>query len=253
MVPNGEALPPQRPLVQDTLTSGIGVLFPLTALVAAMHQWLSLSDLFISKTLGIYLVGFLVLFLNLSKHRPQIRFGAANQITLVRTALVALLGGFVGEILSDLLVWLMVFISVISTALDGVDGWLARRFSTESRLGARFDMETDALLILLLSVLVWQLEKAGVWVLAGGGLRYFFLVAGLLVRWLQRDLPPSRRRQTICILQAVSLTVCLIPVIPTPWSACIAATGLVLLVWSFSIDIYWLALDRRHLFERSAT
>ena len=34
--------------------------------------------------------------------------------------------------------------------LDGVDGWLARRGGWCSRFGARFDMETDALLVLLI-------------------------------------------------------------------------------------------------------
>ena len=37
-------------------------------------------------------------------------------------------------------------------ALDGVDGQVARRTGTASELGARFDMEVDAFLILVLSV-----------------------------------------------------------------------------------------------------
>ena len=42
------------------------------------------------------------------------------------------------------------------TALDGVDGWLARRSGIASAFGARFDMEIDALLILVLAVLAWR-------------------------------------------------------------------------------------------------
>ena len=37
-----------------------------------------------------------------------------------------------------------------------------------SAFGARFDMETDALLLLVLAALAWQFDKAGAWVLASG-------------------------------------------------------------------------------------
>ena len=40
--------------------------------------------------------------------------------------------------------------------LDLVDGWVARRTGTASPFGARFDLETDAALILVLSWLVWR-------------------------------------------------------------------------------------------------
>jgi phosphatidylglycerophosphate synthase len=39
-------------------------------------------------------------------------------------------------------------------ALDGLDGWLARRFGLASAYGARFDMEVDGFLILVLALLV---------------------------------------------------------------------------------------------------
>ena len=45
-------------------------------------------------------------------------------------------------------------------ALDGVDGWLARRRGMSSAFGARFDMEIDALLVQVLAILVWRYGKA---------------------------------------------------------------------------------------------
>ena len=41
-----------------------------------------------------------------------------------------------------------------------VDGRVARCTGTVSRLGARFDMEVDAVLILVLAVLAWRFDKA---------------------------------------------------------------------------------------------
>ena len=49
------------------------------------------------------------------------------------------------------------------------------RSNEASSFGARFDMETDALLILVLAALVWQHGKAGPWILAAGLMRYAFV------------------------------------------------------------------------------
>ena len=51
--------------------------------------------------------------------------------------------------------WYVVAICIGILALDGVDGWLARRFGTETAFGGRFDMEVDAGVIAVLSVLAW--------------------------------------------------------------------------------------------------
>jgi len=92
----------------------------------------------------------------------------------------------------DVLGWTVVAIAVIGVALDGVDGRLARSRNTSSDFGARFDMEIDALLILVLAVLVWNLEKAGMWILAAGLLRYAFVLASYPLPWMERALPRSR-------------------------------------------------------------
>ena len=228
-------------LARDVLRGGL----PLLALTAAacylLTRYLNLGDLFTIKVLVICLLGLTLLLLALPAHLPQRRFGAANQTTMLRAALVALLLGLVGEASSAPLAWSAVAIALLAAALDAVDGRLARRQKTASAFGARFDMETDALLILALSLLAWQLDKSGVWVLLGGVMRYLFVVAGQGLRWLRRPLPPSRRRQTVCVLQVVSLILCIMPVLASPWSDMIAAAGLLLLSWSFLVDILWLA------------
>src|SRR5438876_363391 len=124
--------------------------------------------------------------------------------------------------------------------LAGVDGWLARRHRIASDFGARFDMEIDALLILALSVLAWQFGKAGVWIVASGALRYLFVGAGATWRWLQAPLPPSRRRQTICVVQIVALTLAVVPSVPPAVSAPLAAVAVAALLYSFLVDTLWL-------------
>jgi phosphatidylglycerophosphate synthase len=193
---------------------------------------------------GVLAGGGLLLALT-SRHLRAPAFGAANGVTLVRGALTLLLAALAGESGDDVLGWVVVAVATIAVALDGVDGRLARNRNETSAFGARFDMETDALLILVLAALVWQLDKAGVWILAAGLLRYLFVLASCPLPWMGRALPPSRRRQAVCVVQIVSLIGALVPGVSPPWSTAIALAGLVLLVWSFAVDVVWLARRAR--------
>ncbi|MEO8466172.1 MAG: CDP-alcohol phosphatidyltransferase family protein [Gammaproteobacteria bacterium] len=176
-----------------------------------------------------------------SQHLQSRAFGVANGITLARGALTLLLAALIGVDAGDAIGWLVVTIAVIVVALDGVDGWFARNRNEASAFGARFDMETDALLILVLAALAWQFGKAGVWILAAGLLRYAFVLASFPLRWMERALPPSRRRQAVCVLQIVALIGALVPGVPAAWSSGIALASLMVLAWSFAIDTVWLA------------
>jgi phosphatidylglycerophosphate synthase len=178
-------------------------------------------------------------------HHPHPRFGPANLVTSVRLALVALVAAALGEPYTAPLAWGVVAIAMVITGLDGVDGWLARRSAMESAFGARFDMETDALLILALSALAWRWERAGAWVLACGLMRYAFVAAAWAWPWLERPLPPSQRRKVVCVVQIVGLAVIAAPVVRPPLSAWLAAATLVMLTWSFAVDVVWLGSMRR--------
>jgi phosphatidylglycerophosphate synthase len=172
---------------------------------------------------------------------PSRALGAADSVTAFRAMLVALMAGSIGRPYDTPLVWAAIVISTIVALLDGVDGWLARRDGTPTPFGARFDMETDALLILVLSILVWQQEKAGAWVLLCGLMRYAFVLGGRVLPWLARPLRSTRRGKTIAVLQVVGLNIALGPIIPVPLSTIVAAGTLALLAWSFAVDITWLA------------
>jgi phosphatidylglycerophosphate synthase len=180
-----------------------------------------------------------------ARRLPAPTFGAANAVTLVRGVLVLLLVASLGAVPTGPLAWLLVTAATVAVTLDGVDGALARGRGEASAFGARFDMEIDALLILVLAVLVWQHDKAGVWIVLAGLLRYLFVAASYAAPWLGEQLPPSRRRQAVCVVQIASLIGALTPFVVQPWSAWIALGGLALLLWSFGIDVVWLAQRAR--------
>ena len=171
---------------------------------------------------------------------PFPRFGAANYVTMFRAMAMALVAGLIGESGSARLLWFTIGIVTLVAVLDGADGWLARRSGMESGFGARFDMETDAALILVLSVLVWRHDKAGGWVLMCGLMRYAFVGAGWLLPWLAAPLRSTRRGKTIAVVQYIGLGVALAPIIMPPFSTVVAAVTLAALAWSFAVDVMWL-------------
>lgn len=159
---------------------------------------------------------------------------------MLRALLVALTAAFIGEPAIPAFVLAAISAAAIATILDGVDGWLARRTQMASAFGARFDMEIDALLIQVLAILAWRYGKAGPWVVVSGLLRYLFVAAGWLWPWMQRPLFPSVRRKAICIVQIAGLLLTILPAIPHPASAQIAALSLAALAYSFLVDTAWL-------------
>ena len=164
--------------------------------------------------------------------------GAANRVTLTRATLV----GGVTALVADALVGpanvaAVVGLAVVALVLDAVDGWVARRTGTVSALGARFDMEVDAFLILVLSVYVAQ--SVGPWVLAIGAARYAAWAAGWLVPWMRTPVPPRYWRKPVAAIQGVVLTAAAADQLPGVAINVAIAVAMVLLAESFGRDVVW--------------
>lgn len=167
------------------------------------------------------------------------RFGAANAVTATRSTLVGVatalvVQSFAGEVSTALLVGIV----TVALALDAVDGPVARRTGSVSELGARFDMEVDAFLLLVLSV--YDAGIVGWWVLAIGLMRYAFVVAAWLMPWFGRTLPYRYWRKVVTAACGIALTVVATQLLPAPANVLVAAAALALLVESFGRDVVWL-------------
>jgi len=168
---------------------------------------------------------------------PFPTLGPANRVTLIRLAMVALILGLFGEPVEGSLAGAAVVVGALVAMLDGLDGWLARRSGMVSAFGAKFDVDTDALLILGMSVLVWRYGKADVWVLGIGLMRYAFIAAGLVLPWIARPLTPTLRGKVVAVFQMAALCVALAPFVPRDVSTPVAAVALATLLWSFAADL----------------
>lgn len=184
------------------------------------------------------LVAYATMALMVWRQRGNRPLTPADRVTMGRGLLVMLLIGLLpsaGTLPAEPA--LPFALSITAVLLDAVDGWVARRLDCATAAGARFDMELDAVLLLVLTLWIFQLGLAGVWVLAIGAWRYGFILAG---RWrpsLRQPLPASQRRRIVCGIQASSLAVCLAPGFPALWVPPLAAALLVLLSYSFIVDI----------------
>ena len=168
---------------------------------------------------------------------PHEVLGACNVVTLGRAALVVVLAG---AIFAPASAWAVFGIAIIAFALDGVDGWLARRTGLTSTFGARFDMEIDALLGAVLALVLLVGGAVGPVVLVLGFSRYVFALAGFIWPKLQGDLPESLRRKAICVVQIAALIILMFPLTPVALLLIVSLIGAAVLIYSFAVDTLYL-------------
>ncbi len=221
------------------LLGAASILAVATAALAAIGDY---GPAFYVTSLGLGGLVLLCVLLGAGQGLPDSSFGCANAVTLARAMMICPLAGALAKAEpAGALAWIFFLLALATFALDGVDGWVARRRGECSAFGARFDMETDGLFVLVLSLCVFDAGKAGPWILLSGLMRYLFVGAGLLWAPLREPLAPSWRRKAICALQVGALVVCLAPIVPVGLSAWIAAFGLIALSASFLCDVSTLA------------
>ncbi|GAA3756719.1 hypothetical protein GCM10022240_06950 [Microbacterium kribbense] len=173
------------------------------------------------------------------ERRGRDGFGPADWVTLARASLVGAIAALVADSFDRAIpVPLLVVLAVIALTLDAVDGRVARATGTSSDLGARFDMEVDAFLILVLSVYAAPLVGGGV--LAIGLARYAFAVAGWMLPWLHAWSPPRFGAKVVAAIQGIVLAAVAADVLPREAAQIAVGVAGILLAGSFARQTWWL-------------
>jgi phosphatidylglycerophosphate synthase len=205
------------------------------ALVGWWLSWLSASTaMFCFLLLATLVAGY-------SRNRS---LRIADLVTLLRGLGVCFLAGLSLQALAGGLtatgVLTMIIMSTVCLTLDGVDGKLARARGEATAFGARFDMETDAAMLAVLSIAVAALGIAGWWVLAIGAMRYGYVAVSMVLPALRPELPARDFGKIVAVVQAVALITALTfglthaqHWLPTTF----LLVALALLCWSFSRDM----------------
>jgi phosphatidylglycerophosphate synthase len=208
-------------------------------------------------TVAALAIGLLVLLVGLglvAGRRRSARLGWANAVTSARLVglgwIAALTAMMAGPWSDSVRVLAIIVIALVCLALDGVDGQVARSRGEISAFGARFDMETDAAMILVLCVAVALQGSVGWWVLAIGLARYVYWLCSLRIAALNTAVAPSIVRKAVAVGQSAALVICLAlgatGLGPAWLPSAIAAVALVGLGWSFaSVTVQQLRTARR--------
>ena len=186
-------------------------------------------------SLGLLLAALLLLRRSLGGE-VRSRLGPAGAVTLVRLVLTCAVAGLVAQsLVAPTSRTVVCVLAGVALPLDALDGYVARRTRTASRVGARFDMETDALLILALSVYV--ASWVGWWVLLIGLARYLLLGAETVCPRVQGSVRPRLWRKAVAALQAITLYAVATGLLNRRVSTVLLAGALALLVASFASEV----------------
>ncbi len=200
--------------MQSVQTGPLAGMFALLLLLGVLDGTVGISGWawLVGLTSGVVIT---VLLARGLERRGMGGLGPANRVTLTRAMLVCGVAALTADSFSrPTPMATFLTLTVVALVLDAVDGRVARLTGSTSPLGARFDMEVDAFLILVLSVYVGR--TIGAWVLAIGVARYVFVAARWLVPWMRGTVPPRQWCKVVAAIQGVALTAVAADVLPRP-------------------------------------
>ena len=174
--------------------------------------------------------------------------GWGNRLTLVRSWLIAAVGGFLFQPwpAGPILTWLPGILDFFAAVLDRVDGYVARRTGHGSLLGQELDMVSDALGLAVASLLAVGYGQVHPSYLLFGAAYYLFH-GGLM--WRERlglpifPLPPALHRRAWAGFQMGFLVVTLWPLFGPPVTSLAGFAFMLPALIGFFID--WLTVSGR--------
>lgn len=176
------------------------------------------------------LLGLTAFFWN--RWTPGGSFGPANLMTLIRLAGIGALVAVAGHVPPAMITP----VGFLLLAADGIDGWIARRQNQVSLFGEYFDKETDAFLLLVVCLLLTSQGLVGPWILAGGLLRYLFVLTVRFVKGRGLTEGKSNQGRVIYVVVTGLLFLCFLPF--PPFHLPLALMALTLLIYSFAGE-FW--------------
>jgi CDP-diacylglycerol--glycerol-3-phosphate 3-phosphatidyltransferase len=147
--------------------------------------------------------------------------GWGNRLTLLRSWLIAAVGGFLFQGWPDglVLAWIPGSLYLFAAVLDRIDGFVARRTGRGSLFGEELDMVSDALGLAVASLLAYGYSQVHISYLLLG-VAYYLFHGGLTWRKLQclpiHPLPPALHRRAWAGFQMGFLVVALWPMFRPP-------------------------------------
>ncbi len=236
-IPPMTGRPPLPPLRQPVTRLALAACAGVVLVLAVALLLVGPDGAALGLALGGYLAGAWMALRLMRRGFPHEDLGLCNLVTLTRLTLAAAL---LAPLVSASAPWVVFAVAAIALGMDGLDGWLARREGRVSEFGARFDMEVDSGLALILALNAWAAGTAGAIVLIIGLPRYAFALAAMALPWLNQPTPESFSRKVVCVLQIATLIALQLPPVAASLANPVVAVVATALIWSFGRDVLWL-------------
>lgn len=127
--------------------------------------------------------------------------GYANWVTLFRLGLLLAVGYWNQNLDTN---WIG-GLGILILSLDGIDGFLARKFNQTSEFGGRLDGETDAYFVLQYACILHHYDFFEWWILWPGVLRYGYVLISYIIWKTLKPEPVSYIRKTIAVIIMAAL------------------------------------------------
>lgn len=131
-----------------------------------------------------------------------------NLLTLLRIGATPVLILFLDARQYEIAFWIFLLAGIT----DGLDGYIAKRFNYQSRLGAILDPAADKILLLSAFVMLTILGDLPFWLMLLAGFRDLLIVGGYLVLVSMNDevaMRPSRVSKLNTVMQ-ITLVICIL-------------------------------------------
>lgn len=210
---------------------GVSVVVSSSALVAWQRSG-PVAAGFLALALSTWLLVAMILRRSMEGQGAPAAFGAATYLTLLRGLLVSLVAGCLALRPEGGARWLPGLLYAAAALCDRYDGIVARRLGQVTALGARLDVETDALGLWVAPLVGVAWGRLPPWYLLLGAAYYLFQAGVGLRRRLGWAIYPERLRRNrharfFAGAQMVLVAAALFPVLGTTFTAW-AATLLML-------------------------
>jgi phosphatidylglycerophosphate synthase len=135
---------------------------------------------------------------------------------------------------------IIIILSTLSLIMDGLDGFIARKYNLVSKFGEIIDQESDNFLMLVISISLYLNKDIGLYVFLIPLYRYIFLASMKKYDWLKKTLPISQFRKIACVLTIILMIMSQDVYIDYENTVFLVILSLFIITFSFSKDIIWL-------------
>jgi phosphatidylglycerophosphate synthase len=211
------------------MKSSLCFLIVVAGLILLLSKFYIVSILLIVTSFSLFIAQNKATWENLSY------YGIANLITTSRLLLVLLLVFFSGKL--NFTDYYLLRIVLIIPVLDIVDGFIARFRNEQSKFGMYYDMEVDALFVMVASILVF-LNYPSMWiVLIPAFLRYFYKFTLAIMDSAQKFVEAKEKYASI-IAGNYFIALIIFYFIQNEWASVFLVVSSILIVLSFAKSYY---------------